>query len=150
MLLLSECKKNRIQQIVDTAPVLGRNWKNLTDSQPMKIVGESCLFVGINFIDCEKKRLSGALQQSRKLKVRPSEFTAAIDNHHNGSGFIERDSRLAEDFSRDEIRFFRNNAAGINDAKTMPTPMRFSVEAVTSDARFVADNRPARSDQTVE
>src|SRR3954452_11454327 len=73
-----------------------------------------------------------------------------MHHHYDRSAFIECDPRLPENLGRNEILVLRNNAASVNDAEIVPEPMGFAVQTVAGDARFIADNGPARTHQAVE
>ncbi len=81
----------------------------------MKLVGETLLLLGINFVDGEEERPARADQLTGELDVRRSHFGATVHHHDDRVGLEERDFRLAKDFRRDEVFVFRQYAAGIHD-----------------------------------
>src|SRR5271156_8909 len=116
----------------------------------MELVNEVCLLLGVSLVDGEKKRTPGLAQQPNQFQVGPGERRAAVDHHDDRSGFIESDPGLTKDFRRNEIFVIRNNAASVDDADAPPAPLCIAIEAVTSNARLVADNRAPRADDAIE
>ena len=116
----------------------------------MKFVDQSLLFLGIDFINRQEKRLAAANQLAREVDIRGGEFGACIDDHDDGVGFFERDLGLAINLRRHEIFFFGNNAASINHAQAAAPPFPLSVETIASDAGLVADNGASRTYDSIE
>ena len=116
----------------------------------MEFVDESLLFLGIDFIDGEEKRLAAANQLAGEVDIRSSQFGACIHYHDDGVGFFERDLGLAINLRRHEIFFFGNNAASINHAQAAAPPFPLSVETIASDAGLVADNGASRTYDSIE
>ena len=52
--------QNRIQQIIKAASIFGGKWKQLPDSETMKVVSQALLLQGVNLIDCKKDGFAGA------------------------------------------------------------------------------------------
>src|ERR1039458_4039347 len=142
--------KHRIQQIVDPTPVLGRNGEHLFNPQPMKLVNDVRLLFGVGFVDREKERTSGLAQQANQFEIGAREFGAAVNHHDDRGGLIERYSRLAEDFRRDEVFFFWEDAASIDNADAPAAPLRIAVKPVAGDAGLVANDGAARANDAVE
>src|SRR5437879_2323922 len=111
---------------------------------------ERRLFVGVELMDGQEKRTVGLAQQADKLEVRASYLRSTVDDHDDGCSFIQRHTRLAEDFCRDEILFFREDATRIDHAKPTATPFCVPVEAIPRDAGLVAHDGTPRTDDTVE
>src|SRR5437899_7566882 len=111
---------------------------------------ERRLLLGVDLIDGQKERTVGLAQQADKLEVRASYLRSTVDDHDDGCSFIQRHTRLAEDFCRDEILFFREDATRIDHAKPTATPFCVPVEAIPRDAGLVAHDCPPRTDDTVE
>ena len=142
--------KHGVQQIVDPAAVFGGDGEHLLDSQTMEVVDE-CDCFSVSTLLTARKSGRPVLRSSRtSSRSGPASSRAAVDDHDDRRGFIECDPRLAEDLRGNEISFFRNNAAGVDDADAPSAPFRIAVEAVASDARFVADNGAPRADDAVE
>src|SRR5208283_359015 len=83
-------------------------------------------------------------------KVGTGELGASVDHHNDGRGLVERDAGLAIDLRRNQILFFRQNAARVHDAKLASSPLRVSVEPVASDPGFVADNGTPRAHDAIK
>src|SRR5579862_2386429 len=116
----------------------------------MELVNNVRLLFRVSFVDREEQRTSRLAQQSNQLKVGPGERGAAIHDHDDGGGFIERDARLTKNFRWDEILVFRNDAAGVDDAEIAPAPLGVAIEAVASDAGLVANDGATRTHNAVE
>ena len=142
--------ENGVQQVVQAASVFSGDRKQLADSKTMKLIREALLLLGINLVDGEKQRLAGADQLARQFDIRRGHFGAAVHHHDDGVGFLERDLGLAENFRRDEVFVFGENAAGIHDAQVASAPFRLAIETVARDAGFVADNGAPRAHQPIE
>jgi len=132
--------EDRVQQIVHAAAVFGGDGEHFPDAETVKIVDERRLAVAVDLVDGQEERASGFTQQADEFEVGAGNFRASVDHHDDGGGFVECDPGLAEDFRRDEIFFFGEDAAGIDDAQVAAAPFGVSVEAVASDAGFVADD----------
>jgi hypothetical protein len=55
-----------------------------------------------------------------------------------------------KDLGWNKVLVFRQDAAGIDHAETVSGPVGFGVKAVARNARLVADDSPARSDNAVK
>ena len=141
---------HRVQQIVDAAAVLGGDGEHLRDAEAVEVVDQRRLFFAVDFVDGEEQRPVGFAQQAREFEVGAGEFGASVDDHDDGGGFVEGDAGLAKDFRRDQIFFFGEDAAGVDDAQLAAFPFGIAVEAVAGDAGFVADNGAARAHDAVE
>ena len=130
--------------------MLRRDRKHIRDSQPMNIIGQARLPIGVNLVDRQKQRLSSLSQQPRQLEVGRRKLRTPIHNHHDGESLIEREPGLPKNLSRDEICVLRNDATRIHDAKLSPTPLRVPIEPVASNARLIAHNGPPRADDAIE
>ena len=97
-----------------------------------------------------KSGLPVRMKQTSQFEIGRGQFGAAVHDHDDRGGFVERDPSLAKDFGRDEIFVFGKDAAGIDDAKCVAAPVGFAVQAVAGDAGFVADDGAPRSDQAIE
>src|SRR5580692_3669840 len=142
--------EHRVQQIIQTAAVFGRNRKHPPNPKPMKFVHPGLLLVRVNFIDCQEQRLAQAQQQVGEFKVGSGEFAASIGDHDDCRSFLKGHSRLAKYLGGNEFMVIRDDAARIDNAQLAPAPLCFAVEPVASDAGFVADNGAPRSDDAVE
>ena len=116
----------------------------------MKVIGETLLLLGVNLVDGKKDRLASADQLARQINVRRRHLGASVHHHDDGVSLFERNLGLAENFCRDEIFIFRENAAGVDDAQAASPPFGFAVQTVAGDARFIPDNGPPRTHQPVE
>src|SRR5208282_3793583 len=143
-------KKDRVEQIVNAASMLGRNRKHVPHSQGMKFAEQRILLVGVHLVDGEEERLAGARQKSRQLAIGTCDLGARIDDHDDGRGFFERNLGLAEDFRGYEVFVIGDDAAGIYNPKVVPTPFDLAIEAVAGNAGLVSDNGAPRSGQMVE
>ena len=108
------------------------------------------MFFAVDFVDGQEERAIGFAEQAGEFEVGAGEFGASVDDHDDGGGFVERDAGLAEDFRGDEIFFFGEDAAGVDDAQVAAFPFGVAVEAVAGDAGFVADDGAARAYDAVE
>ncbi len=124
--------------------------KHPLDSETMKLVHDARLFFSIGLVDGEKQRTIRLAQQANQFKIGRGDFRAAVDHHHNGGGFFERDPRLTENFRRNEVFVFRNNSARIDNADAASTPLRVAVEPVARDAGFVAHDGAPRAHDAIE
>jgi hypothetical protein len=116
----------------------------------MKIRSNAILPIGVHLVDGQKERFAGALEQSRKLEIWRCELGAAINHHNDCSGLIKREPGLTKDFGRNEVGVVGQNAARINDAKQISPPFRFTIQPVSCNARFVANDGTPGPDQTVK
>ena len=116
----------------------------------MEIVYQASLFVGVDFVDGEKEWLAPAKEKPRQFYVRGSEFTARVNYQDHCIGFFKSNLRLTKNFGWDELFVVGEDAPRIYDAKGTSAPLCLSVEPVTGNSRFVADNSAARSDQPIE
>src|SRR5450631_703255 len=130
--------------------MLSRDRKHTPHSKHMKLVEQSILLVGVHFVDGEKKRLAGARQQSRQLAIGACDLGAGIDDHDNCRRLFERDLGLTENFRRDEVFIFGNDAARIHHSELVSEPFNLAIKAVACDAGLVADDSAPRSCQMVE
>ena len=62
--------QNRIQQVVDAASMLGGDRKHFLDAEPMKIVNQRRLFLGVDFVDRQEERPVRLAQQAHQFKIR--------------------------------------------------------------------------------
>src|ERR1700677_3462497 len=116
----------------------------------MKFIDDRRLLLRVGVVNGKKERTTGLSQQPHYLHIRRGEFGAAIHNHDDGRSFVEGNSRLPENLRRNEIFVFGNNSAGVDDADATTTPLRVAIEPVASNARFIAHDRTARTDDAVE
>jgi hypothetical protein len=116
----------------------------------MEVSDESFLLVAVDLVGSEEKRLSGANQEAREFAVGTCDFGASVDDNDDGSGLVECDARLAEDFRGNEFLVFGDDPARIDDAELVSAPLGVAVEAVARDARLVADYGAARSSEAIE
>src|SRR6202453_3582201 len=116
----------------------------------MKFIDDRRLLLRVGVVNGKKERTTGLSQQPHYLHIRRGEFGAAIHNHNDGRSFVEGNSRLPENLRRNEIFVFGNNSAGVDDADATTTPLRVAIEPVASNARFIAHDRTARTDDAVE
>src|SRR6202451_2701989 len=130
--------------------MLSRNGKHLPDPKPMKIIHQRRLPVRIGFVHREKNRTAGLPQQSGEFNIWRGEFRTSITYQNDRSAFIQRDSRLAENLRRNEILFLGQDSARINDAQLATPPFGIAVQAVASDAGFIANDGAARAHDAVE
>src|SRR6202167_2889986 len=116
----------------------------------MEVVDNRRLLFGVSFVHAEEERPSGLAQQPHQLEIRPGEFGAAVDDHDNRGGFVERNPRLAKNLRRNEVLIFGKDAAGVDDADAASTPLRIAIEAVAGNAGLVADACSPGSHNAVE
>src|ERR1700740_146973 len=116
----------------------------------MEIALEPDLLVAVDFINSDVKRLAGYAEQAGEFEIRRSELRAAIDDHHDGGSFVECNPGLPEDLCRNEVFVVGDNAACVDYTEVAPTPLAVAIEAVSGDARFIADDRTARAHQVIE
>src|SRR5271165_454431 len=130
--------------------MFGRDRKHPLDSQPMELINDVRLLFGIGFVDREEERAASLAQQANQFQVGASKRGAAVNDHNDGGGFVERDTSLAEDLRRNEIFVFRQNPTSVDNANAAAAPLRIAVEAVARDPWLVANDSAARSDDAVE
>jgi len=139
-----------IEQIVQSATVFGGDRKHFSDPEAMKFVNQSLLFLGIDLVDREEKRLAAANQLTGEVDIGGGQFGASIHDHDDGVCFFERDLGLAINLCWHEIFFFGDNTASINHAQAAAPPFALSIETVAGDAGLVADNGASRTDDSIE
>ena len=139
-----------VEEVVDTAAVFGGDGEHFWEAEAVKVVDQVGLFFAVDFVDGQEERAVGFAEQARELEVGAGEFGASVDDHDDGGGFVEGDAGLAVDFGGDEIFFFGENAAGVDDAQVTVFPFGVAVEAVAGDAGFIADDGAARAHDAVE
>ena len=137
-------------QFGDAIGVFRRDRRQIANAKGAKGFGVRREFVGIDLVDRKEEMLAGALQQAREFHVRTGDFAASVNDHDDGAGFVEGDSRLAEDFRRDKVLVLGDDAAGIDHAKAPTVPAYAAVKAVARDARFVANNGATHANHAVE
>lgn len=145
-----ESRNDGVEKIVYATAVLGGDRKDAADAEPMKVIGQADLFVRINFIGRKEQRLSSADEQAGQFEIGGGGFGPGVDDHDHGNRFLKRNFRLPENLRGDEILFFGNNAAGVDDAEVASAPVGLAIEAIASDAGLVANDGAARPDQPVE
>src|SRR5258706_4352734 len=116
----------------------------------MELVDDVRLLSSVSFVDCEEERTSGLAQQANQFKIWRADFSPAVDNHHNGGRFVERNPGLAEDFRWNEIFIFGNDPTSVDDADAAAAPFCVSVEAVARDAGLIADDGTTRAHDPVK
>src|ERR1700691_6318783 len=116
----------------------------------MEVVDNRRLLFGVSFVHGEEERPSVLAQQPHQLEIRPGEFGAAVDDHDNRGGFVERNPRLAKNLRRNEVLIFGKDAAGVDDADAASTPLRIAIEAVAGNAGLVADEGSPGPNNAVE
>ncbi len=139
-----------VEEIADAAAVLGGDGEERLHAEAAEVFCLREKLVGVDFIDGEEDGLAGADEQARELDVRRGELGAAVDDHDDELRFVECGAGLAEDFSGDEIRVVRDDAAGVDEARGASGPFDFAVDAVAGDAGLVADDGAAAAGEAIE
>jgi hypothetical protein len=130
--------------------MFGGEREDFAYAKAVEVVREAFLLSSIDLVDGEEQGLARFSQQSHEFEVGSGKFGTAVDDHDDGGGFVKRDAGLAEDFRGDEVPVLGNDASRVDDAEVAPAPFTVSVEAVSGDAGFVADDSATGPDQAVE
>jgi len=104
----------------------------------------------IHFVDRDHRWLAGAAEQLGQLGVQGHQAGAAVNHLHDARGVFKGNSRLAQDFSRDEGFVVGDNAASVDDFERVPIPVAGAINAITCDSGLVGDDRAARAGEAIE
>ena len=87
---------------------------------------------------------------TRKVVVGCGEFGAAVDDHDDDVGLVERYAGLAVDFSGNQGFVVGDDAAGVDDTRDAAVPADLAVDSVAGNSGLVADDGTAGLGELVE
>ena len=80
---------------------------------------------------------------ARQLLVERGDAIADIDHPEDQARLADRRPRLIEDPRRNQLFVVRDDTPGVDDPKTLPQPLRLTIDPVARDSRQIADDRTA-------
>ena len=139
-----------VEQVADAERVFGGDGEDGLEAEAAVVFGLSDELFGVDLVDGEHDGLAAAQQMPGEVEVGRGEFGAAVDDHDDDFGFVERDAGLAVDLGGNEGFVVGDDAAGVDDAGDAAVPADLAIDAVAGDAGLVADDRAAGLGELVE
>ena len=139
-----------VEKFRDSLAVLGRDWKDVVESEPVEIGNIGGLVLGVDFVDDEENGLLLATQQPREFLVGGGDGRSIIDDEQQDGRGIDCDFGLLENLQRNFGFVAGFEPAGVDNFEIAAALVGGGVNSVTCDAGLVGDDGTAGADKAIE
>ena len=150
LLLHLEPGEHEFHQFAHALAMGGGDRQRLADPEFVEIGGGSITGHALRLVDREPETPAAAAQPLRHHAILGRQPVAAIHQHDDGVGFVDRLQGLARHLVHDAGLRHRLQAAGVDHDVGLATDPPLTVVAVTRQPRHVVHDRVAGLGETVE